>query len=114
MDMSYKYRDAFNIRDKIGTCQNVKVEIDITDKSPFFLRPYHIKEEDKNILGEEMKRLSYLGILKEGFSTYSSWVKLISRKVTKDKRVVVDFRYFNVRIEKNYLAYPLLKDTFSV
>ena len=39
---------------------------------------------------------------------------LISRKLTKDKRVVTDFRHLNVRIAKNNLAYPLVKDTFSV
>ena len=39
---------------------------------------------------------------------------LISRKVTQNKRVVTDFRHLNVRIAKNNLAYPLLKDTFSV
>ena len=39
---------------------------------------------------------------------------LISRKLTKDKRVVTDFRHLNVRIARNNLAYPLLKDTFSV
>ena len=39
---------------------------------------------------------------------------LISRKLTKDKRVVTDFRHLNVRIVKNNLAYPLLKDTFSL
>ena len=39
---------------------------------------------------------------------------LISRKLTKDKRVVTDFRHLNVRIAKNNLAYPLLKDMFSV
>ena len=39
---------------------------------------------------------------------------LISRKLTKDKRVVTDFRHLYVRIAKNNLAYPLLKDTFSV
>ena len=37
---------------------------------------------------------------------------LISRKMTKDKRVVTDFRYLNMCIAKNNLAYPLLKDTF--
>ena len=61
-----------------------------------------------------MKRLCYLGILKEGFSAYSSPVMLISRKVTKDKRVATDFRHLNVRLAKNNLAYPLLNDTFSV
>ena len=39
---------------------------------------------------------------------------LISRKLTKDKRVVTYFRHLNMRIAKNNLACPLLKDTFSV
>ena len=55
-----------------------------------------------------------MGILKEGLSAYSSPVLLISRKLTKDKRVVTDFRHLNVRIMKNNLAYPLIRDTFSV
>ena len=61
-----------------------------------------------------MKWLCCLGILKEGFLAYSSPVMLISRKLTKDKRVVTDFRHSSVRNAKNNLAYPLLKDTFSV
>ena len=110
----YDYKDAFSLRDEIGTCPNIKVEIDITDNSPFFIRPFHAKEEDKAILDKEMKRLCYLGILKEGFSAYSSLVMLISRKVTQNKRVVTDFRHLNMRITKNNLAYPLLKDTFML
>ena len=55
-----------------------------------------------------------MGILKEGFSAYSSSVMLISRKLTKDKQVVTDFRHVNMRIAQNYLAYPLVRDTFSV
>ena len=39
---------------------------------------------------------------------------LINRKVMNDKRVVTDFRHLNTRTAKNNLAYPLLKDTFSV
>ena len=66
MDMLYKYKDAFSLRDEIGTCLKTEVEIDVTDKSPFFISLYHVKEEDK-ILGNEMKRLCYLGILKEVF-----------------------------------------------
>ena len=84
------------------------------DKSPFFIRPYHVREEDKAFIDKEMKQLCYMGILKEGFSAYSSPVMLISRKLTKDERVVTDFRHLNVRIAKNNLAYPLVRDTFSV
>ena len=49
MDMLYKYKDTFNLRDEIGTCPNIELEIDVTDKSPFFIGPYHIKEEDKRL-----------------------------------------------------------------
>ena len=114
VDILYKYRGTFSLRDEIGTCPNIEVEIDITDKSPFFIRPYHVREEDKAFIDKEMKRLCYMGILKEGFSAYSSPVMLISRKLTKDKRVVTDFRHLNVRIAKNNLAYPLVRDIFSV
>ena len=113
-DLLYQYKDAFSLRDEIGLCPNIEIEIDVTDKSPFFIRPFHANEDDKVILDKEMKRLCYLGILKEGFSAYSSPVMLISRKMTKDKRVVTDFRHLNMWIAKNNLAYPLLKDTFSM
>ena len=66
-----------------------EVEIDVMDKCPFFIRPYHVKEEDKALIHKEMKALCYLGILKDGFLPYSSPVMLISRKLTKDKRVVL-------------------------
>ena len=111
-ELLYKYKDVFSLRDEIGRGPNIEIEIDVTDKTPFFIRPFHAKEEDKAILDKEMKRLCYLGILKEGFSAYSSPVMLISRKVTKDKRIVMEFRYLNMWIAKNNLAYPLLKDTF--
>ena len=100
MDMLYRYKDAFSLRDEIGTCPNIEVEIDVTDKLPFFIRPYNVKEEDKAFIDKEMKQLCYMGILKEGFSAYSSPVMLISRKLTKHKRVVTDFRHLNVRIAK--------------
>ena len=42
MEILYKYREAFSLRDEIGMCPNIKVEIEVTDKSPFFIRPYHV------------------------------------------------------------------------
>ena len=95
-------------------CPNIKVEIDVTDKTPCFIRLFHAKEEDKNILDTEMKRLCYLSNLKEGLSDYSSPMMLISRKMTNDKRVVTDFRDLNIHVAKNNLAYHLLKDTFAL
>ena len=55
MDILYKYREAFSLRDKIDTCLNIEVEIDVTDKSPFFIRPYHVTVEDIAFIDKEMK-----------------------------------------------------------
>ena len=114
MEMLYEYKDVFSLRDEIGMCPNIEVNIEVTDNLPFFIRPYHVKEEDRAVLDKEMRRLCYLGILKEGFSVYLSLVMLISQKLTSDKGVVTDFRHLNMRIAKNNLAYPLLRDTFAL
>ena len=54
-DLLYQYKDAFSLRDKTGLCANIEIEIDVTDKSPFFIRPFHANEDDKVILDKEMK-----------------------------------------------------------
>ena len=63
-NLIFEYKDTFSLGDEIGTCPNITVEVDVTDKSPFFIRPFHAREEDKTILDKEMKRLYYLVILK--------------------------------------------------
>ena len=57
MEILYKYKEAFSLRDEIGTCPNIEVQIDMTDRSPFFARPYHVKEEDKALIDKEIKHL---------------------------------------------------------
>ena len=57
MDMLYKYKEAFSLKDEIGTCPNIEVEIEVMDRSPFFIRPYHVRKEDKVVIDKEMKRL---------------------------------------------------------
>ena len=46
MKMLYEYKDVFSLRDEIGTCPNIEVNIEVTDNLPFFIQPYHVKEED--------------------------------------------------------------------
>ena len=48
MDMLYKYKEAFSLRDEIGTCPNIEVGIDVTDKSPFLL--------DHTMLGKKIRK----------------------------------------------------------
>ena len=54
-DLLYKYKDAFSLRDEIGLCPNIEIEIIVTDISPFFIRSFHANKEDKGILDKEMK-----------------------------------------------------------
>ena len=54
-ELLYKFKDAFSLRNEIGLCPNIEIEIDITDKSPFFIRLFYTNEEDKMILDKEMK-----------------------------------------------------------
>ena len=60
-----------------------------------------LERKAKHLLTRTYNGYAIMGILKEGFSAYSSPVMLISRKLTKDKRVVTDCRHLNVRIVKN-------------
>ena len=37
MDMLCTYKDAFSLRDEIGTCPNIKIKIDAVDKKTIHL-----------------------------------------------------------------------------
>ena len=67
MDMLYKYKEVFSLRNEIDTCPNIEVEIDVTDKSPFLIRPYHAKGEDKNFIDKEIFCLKIRSVLKNHF-----------------------------------------------
>ena len=48
-DLLYEYKDTFSLRDEIATCPNIKVEIDVMDKMPFFIRPYHTNGRQEHL-----------------------------------------------------------------
>ena len=114
MKMLIKYRDAFSLRDEIGECPNLKADIKVIDGSPFFVRPFPISEKDKPFMDEQMERLVSLGILSKNSTSHTSPVMLITRKMTKDKRPVVDFRLLNTRILRRNTSIPLMSDVLSI
>ena len=114
MEIILKYKAAFSLRDEIGECPNIKIDIDVIDDTPFFVRPFPISEEDKPIIDKQMQRLVSLKILSKNTTSHTSPVMLITRKVTKDKRSVVDFRLLNTRIKRHNTATPLLRDIYQM
>ena len=114
MKMILKYRDAFSLRDEIGECPNLVADIKVIDESPFFVRPFPLSETDKPFMDQQMERLVSLGILTKNSTSHTSPVMLITRKLTKDKRPVVDFRLLNTRILRRNTSIPLMSDVLSI
>ena len=114
MKLLIKYREAFSLRDEIGECANLEADIKVIDESPFFVRPFPISEGDKPFMDEQMERLVSLGILSKNSTSHTSPIMLITRKLTKDKRPVVDFRLLNTRKLRRNTSIPLMSDVLSI
>ena len=41
------FHDVFSLRDEIGTCPFIEVHLKLKDETPFFVRPYPMREERK-------------------------------------------------------------------
>ena len=114
MELILDNRDAFSLRDEIGECPNIIIDIDVINDSPFFVRPFPISQEDKPIMDWQMQRRVSLGILSKNTTSHTSPVMLITRKIGADKRPVVDFRLLNTRVKRQNTATPLLRDIYQI
>ena len=65
-------------------------------------------------IGQGNEKIMLFRYIKRSFFSIFKSILLISKKVTKDKRVVTYFIHLNVRIAKNDLSYLFLKYTCSV
>ena len=88
MRMIKRYKRAFSSHDEIGECPNIQLNIDVIDDSPFFVPMYN--------------------------TSHTSPVMLITRKVTQDKRPVVDFCLLNTRIRWQNTASQLMHDICNI
>ena len=109
-----KYREAFSLRDEIGLCPNMEVKLELKDKTPFYIRPFPIKEEEKIIVDREMRKGCLLGILRKGLSSYSSPIMLIPRKMSGIPCIITDFRHLNSRIVRLNCSFPLVRDAIQI
>ena len=114
MNIIKEHKQAFSLRDEIGQCPNIKIDIDVIDNSPFFVRPFPIHEEDKPIMDKYMAKLVSLRTLTKNNTTHTSPVMLVARKGTKNKGPVVDFTLLNTRIMRRNTATLLLRDIFKM
>ena len=45
-----QFTDVFSLRDEIGTCPFIEVHLKLKDETPFFVRPYLMREEQKKVI----------------------------------------------------------------
>ena len=48
-----QFTDIFSLRDEIGTCSFTEVHLKLKDETPFFVRPYPMREEQKKVIQKE-------------------------------------------------------------
>ena len=75
-----QFNDIFSLRDERGTCPFIEVHLKLKDETPFFVRPYPMREEQKKVIQKEIDRLKHLGIIWKGLTSYSSLVVLVKQK----------------------------------
>ena len=85
----------------------MEIELELNDETPFFIRPFPIKETEKDVVHKKIRKCCMLGILKKGMSSYSSPIMLIPRKLIVIPRIVTDFRHLNSRLVTLQPSIPL-------
>ena len=75
-----QFTDIFILRDEIGTCSFIEVHLKLKDETPFFVRPYPLRKEQKKVIQKEVDRFEHLGIIQKGLTGYSSPVVLLKWK----------------------------------
>ena len=109
-----KYKEAFSLRDEIDLCPNMEIELELNNDTPFFIRPFPIKESEKEVVDKEMRKGCLLEILKKGMFSYSSPIMLIPRKLTGIPRIVTDFTHLNSRLVTLQPSIPLVRDAIQI
>ena len=108
-----QFMDVFSLRDEIGTCPFIEVHLKLKDETPFFVRPYPMREEQKKVIQKEMDRLKHLGIICKGLTGYSSQVVLVKWKNQNLYQVCSDFCILNEKLVKINHAFSLVRDCNS-
>ena len=105
-----QFTDIFCLRDKKGTCPFIEVHLKLKDNTPFFVRPYPMREEQKKVIQKEMDRLEHLGIIQKELTSYSSLVVLAKQKNQNLYQVCSDFHILNEKLVKINHTFPLVRD----
>ena len=109
-----KNKTAFAVYDEVGECPDMTVKVELTDKTPFFIRPYPASENCKELIDKEISKLVKMGILDYAKGSHVSPMMLLKKKDSGTYRLVSDFRHLNSRISPLHSCTPLLREALQV
>jgi hypothetical protein len=107
-----QYKDSLSLHSEIGTT-DLTIDFDLTDDTPFYIRPFTVSPSEKPIIDKELRKLIQMGVLKEEHTSYSSPVMLLKKKGSKEHRVVTDFRLINTRVRPLNMPFPLIREAIQ-
>jgi len=102
---------TFSLHGEVGQSQHT-IDFDLIDDQPFYIRPYSVSEQEKQIIDKELSKLVKMGILEQGVASSSSPIMLLKKK-SGQTRLVADLRHLNSKIRKVCWPFPLIRDTFQ-
>ena len=104
-ELFFKNLDVFAFRDsQVLASDLVKMKIDLTDKTPFKIKPYRLSLNDQKVVDKTVREWEESGINCRSGGPYSSSTVVVVKK-DGSKRVCIDFRLL-IKITKPYV-YPL-------
>ena len=104
-ELVFKNLDVFAFKDsQVLASDLVKMKIDLTDKTPFKIKPYRLSLNDQKVVDKAVREWEESGIICRSRGPYSSSTVVVDKK-DGSKRVCIDFRRLN-KITKPYV-YPL-------
>ena len=104
------FTNIFSLRDEIGRCPFIEAHLKLKDETPFFVRPYPMREEQKKVIQKEMDRCKHLSNIQKGLTSYSSPVVLVKWKNQNLYQVCSGFCILNEKLVKINHAFLLVRD----
>lgn len=90
-----KFQQNFSSDTNIGRLKNFTHSIRLKHSNPIASRPYSKSHAQSQILRDITQDLLNKGLIRNSSSPYASPVSLVSKKDTKEMRLVVDYRRLN-------------------
>lgn len=112
-DLVMRNIDCFAFSEKdIVPSDLVTMNIELTDKTPFKIRPYRAAADDQKAIDQTVSEWLAAGIVSRSRSPFSSSVVVVNKK-GGEKRVCVDFRKLNAVTKAYVVRLPSIDEILS-